>query len=132
MRIPMTLILAGALIAAPMAASAGQATKAPAPATKSQTPPPSKATTPAKPTKAAATHATTGTVKSLDATTLVITRPGKRGGDMTFMLNASTQRDGSVAVGTPVSVRYQMEGKDNVALAITAEKAKTAPKKSGK
>ena len=72
------------------------------------------------------------TVKSLDATTLVITRAGKRAGDMTFMLNASTQRDGSVAVGTPVSVRYQMEGKDNVALAITAEKAKTAPKKSAK
>ena len=132
MRIPLTFVLAGALIAAPMVASAGQATKAPAPAAKSQAPAPSKATTPAKATKAAATHATTGTVKSLDETTLVITRAGKRAGDMTFTLNASTQRDGSVAVGTPVSVRYQMQGKDNVALAITAEKAKTAPKKSAK
>jgi hypothetical protein len=66
-----------------------------------------------------ATHSTTGTVKSIDGSTLVITKPGKKGGDMTFTVNGSTQKDGAVGVGSNVTVRYQNEGKMMVATAIS-------------
>jgi hypothetical protein len=83
----------------------------------------------AKPAKAAAktavaTHSTTGTVKSIDSNTLVISRPGKKGGDMTFSVNGSTQKDGTVGVGSNVTVRYQNEGKMMVATAISERAAK--------
>ena len=71
-----------------------------------------------------ATHATRGTVKSLDDSTLVITSTGKEHNDMTFTVNGSTQREGTIATGTPVSVRYHQEGKTNIATAIHAESAK--------
>lgn len=67
------------------------------------------------------THATRGIVKSVDASTLVITRTGKAGGDMTFALDPATHRQGTVAVGTPVAVRYHEDGKTYVATAITAQ-----------
>ena len=84
-------------------------------------------TAPAKPASAKAsmaTHATRGTVKSIDDSTLVITSTGKNHTDMTFTVNGSTQREGTIAAGTPVSVRYHEEGKTNVATAIHAESAK--------
>jgi hypothetical protein len=89
-------------------------------------------TAPAKPAKAgaastaaksAATHSTSGVVKSVDNSTLVITHGSK---DMTFTVNGSTQKDGSVATGSHVTVRYQGEGKSMVATAITAQPAKAA------
>src|SRR6185295_9803891 len=67
-----------------------------------------------------AEHATSGTVKSIDATTLVIARAGNRG-EMTFELNPSIHRQGRISVGTRVSVRYQDDGKRHVATAITVE-----------
>ena len=67
------------------------------------------------------THATKGTVKSIDDSTLVITSSGKTHADMTFTVNGSTQREGTIAAGTPVSVRYREDGKTNVATAIRAE-----------
>jgi len=70
-----------------------------------------------------ASHATTGVVKMMDANTLVISH-GK-GKDMSFALNASTQKDASVAVGSTVSVRYHEEGKSNVATAIMVQPAKS-------
>jgi hypothetical protein len=75
---------------------------------------------------AAASHSVKGTVKSMDASTLVITKSGKAGGDMTFTLNADTKKDGAPAVGSPVSVRYRTEGSTNVATAVTAQAAKPA------
>ena len=72
-------------------------------------------------TTAAGTHATRGVIKSVDASTLVITRNGKERGDMTFTLNASTHRDGTMAVGAPVSVRYREDGKMHVATAVVAQ-----------
>ena len=79
----------------------------------------------AKPQKEAkhssASHATAGTVKSIDANTMVITRSGKDAVDMTFQLNASTHRSGTVEVGSVVSVRYQEEGTNRVATAITTQ-----------
>jgi hypothetical protein len=88
---------------------------------------------PAKPAAAAASHSVKGTVKSIDASSLVITKSGKAGGDMTFTLNADTKKDGSPAVGSPVSVRYRSEGSNNVATAVTAQAAKPAktPAKKG-
>jgi len=74
--------------------------------------------------RSTANHATMGTVKSIDANNLVITRSGKDAGDMAFQLKASTRRSGTVAVGTMVSVRYQEEGSNNVATAITVQAAK--------
>ena len=129
-----TATLAAALFAAPaigFAAQAGSATaKPPAsssakPATSSSAKPAAKATI--------ATHSTTGTVKSVDASTLVITHSGKKAEDMTFTLNSSTQKEGDVAVGAPVSVRYHDEGGAHVAAAIVAKAPKAAaakPKKS--
>ena len=75
-------------------------------------------------THAVPTHATRGVVKSVDANTLVITRTGKMGGEMTFAVNPATHHQGTVAVGTPVAVRYREDGKTYVATAITAQHPK--------
>lgn len=88
------------------------------------------AATPAKAKVTHQLHATTGMVKSIDATTLVISRSNKKKSELSFLLNGSTRRDGAVAVGAPVSVRYQNEGKSHVATAIAARPAlKTAAHK---
>ena len=68
-----------------------------------------------------ARHATRGTVKSIDATTLVIARAGNRG-EMTFELSRSIHLEGTIDVGTTVSVRYQDDGTRHVATAITVER----------
>src|SRR5215212_3549047 len=114
-----TAILAAALFAAPAigfaAPQSGSATAKPE----------AKATI--------ANHSTTGTVKSVDASTLVISHSGKKAEDMTFTLNSSTQKEGDVAVGAAVSVRYHDEGGAHVAAAIVAKAPKAAaakPKKS--
>ena len=77
-----------------------------------------------KATTAAADHATTGTVKSVTGSMLVVTRSAKDGGDMTFVLKPSTQREGKIEVGAPVSVRYKEDGKTHIATAVTASPAK--------
>ena len=85
-RILMVMVVA-AVTAIPCGAFAAQA------GAKSQ--PPAKHAA----TKPAATHSTAGVVKSVDDNSLVITRSGKNGGDMTLALSPSTQRKGTVAVG---------------------------------
>ena len=65
-------------------------------------------------------HATTGTVKAIDDSRLVIARPGKKGGEMTFTVGPSTHREGTVAVGSKVSVRYEQDGNTRMATAISA------------
>jgi hypothetical protein len=72
----------------------------------------------------AATHAMRGVVKSINDKTLVVTQAGGKHAEMTFALNASTQRTGAIAAGTAVSIRYREEGKTNVATAIRVESAK--------
>ena len=110
--------LAGALVVVPaMGFSAPVAT--------------AQTTTANRPAKAtAARHATTGVVKSIDDTTLVITRPGKNIHEMTFALNPSTHREGTVAVGSRVSVRYHEEGQTHIASALMVRPAKQAARKS--
>ena len=108
-----TAFLVGVLTAAPLIAFAQTTPKAQqAPATKHIS------------THAVPTHATKGIVKSVDASTLVITRKGKTGGEMTFALNPATHLQGTVAVGTSVDVRYREDGKTYVATAITAQQPK--------
>jgi hypothetical protein len=80
----------------------------------------------AKPAKAAsstAEHSIKGVVKSLDASSLVLTS-GKK--DVTFVLNASTQREGQPAVGSTVSVRYHEESGSKIAMAVVAQPAKAS------
>ena len=116
MRKVLTTFALVAALAAAGAAQAAQATKKDATAAKPAT---------AKPAEAAS-HSVKGTVKSMDASTLVITKSGKAGGEMTFTVNADTKKDGSPAVGSPVSVRYRTEGSANVATAVTASAPKAA------
>jgi hypothetical protein len=114
-----TLILAGALLAAPMAAFA--ATQAGQPTTKPATKPSAKSE--AKASKPAApTHTASGVVRSIDENTLVIMPAGKKT-EMRFMLNSSTHREGNPAVGSSVSVRYHDEGQNHVATAINVQGA---------
>jgi hypothetical protein len=108
-----------ALVAALAVAGAAQAAQATA---KKDAAKPAATAKPA----AAASHSVKGTVKSMDASTLVITKSGKAGGDMTFTVNADTKKDGAPAVGSSVSVRYRTEGSTNVATAVTAQAAKPA------
>lgn len=68
-------------------------------------------------------HATTGTVKSLDATTLVIVRHGRASGDMSFTMTDDTHGAAAVRVGDTVSIRYRDEGPTHVATAITVQHA---------
>src|ERR1044072_3703465 len=73
-----------------------------------------------------ATHSVQGVVKSVDASSLVITKSGKKGGDMTFKLDPTTQKDGSNGNGSSVAVRYRMDGSSMVATAVNAEAPKPA------
>jgi hypothetical protein len=129
-----TTILVGMLAAVPaMGFAQTPATKAPAtaPATTAakqsttKSTPATKAAPAAKPApaaKAEATKATKGVVKSVDATSLVIT--GAKNAEMTFVLNAATTKTGTPVVGANVQVRYKTEAKQNIATAVTVAAAK--------
>jgi hypothetical protein len=102
-----TSLLIGALVLAPSFVLA-------------QTPKPTPTPKPA----AAAVHSWTGTVKSVDATSLTITRPSGPVKEMTFVLNDSTKKQGAIAAGASVEVRYKTEGKQNIATAVTVQTKK--------
>ena len=108
-------VFAAALAALPAAGLAAQSSSKPA-------------AKPAATAGKAASHSTTGTVKSIDAATLVIVRTGKNGGEMRFTLDPSTQREGTIAAGSNVSVRYHADGQNNVATAVMGPKAHAAKK----
>jgi hypothetical protein len=69
-----------------------------------------------------ATHATTGVVKTITATALVVTRraSGKRT-DTTFVLTPSTHKEGALTAGSTVEVRYRTEGRQKIATAVSVE-----------
>ena len=104
-----TAAMFGAMVALPFSALAWQGTAA------------KPAKTAAKP--AMASHATSGTVKSMDATSLVIVKPGSKAEEMTFVINPSTQHQGAAEVGSMVTVRYHADGTSNVATAVVAKPA---------
>ena len=74
-----------------------------------------------KSTSATSDHVTTGTVKSMDDKTLVLTRNNKKHSDMAFELSPSVAKQGAVAVGSKVSIRYHENGGKHMASAITAQ-----------
>jgi hypothetical protein len=102
-------MVAGSLTAAPLGALAATPAGTPAPAAMTATTPKSD-------------HATTGTVKSISDTSLVLTKSGKKHHEMAFKLDSSVHKDGAIAVGSHVSVRYRDDGKKHVATTITAQK----------
>ncbi len=65
-------------------------------------------------------HAVRGIVKTFSTQALTITRASRRADLLTFVLNASTERAGTIAVGALVSVRYRFDGDTRVATAVTA------------
>ncbi len=79
---------------------------------------------PARTAPAAAIHATSGVVKTVSATSLVITRSSGAAKEMTFVVNVSTQKKGTLAAGVKVDVRYRVEGKINIATAISVQTRK--------
>ena len=85
------------------------------------------------PASTTASHAVLGVVESMDDSSLVVTASGKKATDMTFVLNGSTTKEGSPAVGSTVSVRYKSEAGKMVATAVAVQPAaKTGKPKSGK
>ena len=52
-------------------------------------------------------HSVSGVVKFVDRVRLVITRAGKTPVEMTFSVNASTQKEGAIAAGAKVQVRFR-------------------------
>ena len=93
-------------------------------AAKQTTPAPSSAAKHPASKPAVATKSTTGVVKSIDATSLVISHQGKKGAEETFTLDPSTQKEGNIQVGTTVSVHYKTEGKSKMATAVMAQQPK--------
>jgi hypothetical protein len=74
----------------------------------------------AKSAPALGTHSVQGIVTSVDASTLVIARSGRRHTSLTFALCGSTIREGQIAIGRLVSIRYVMNGNTRVATAVSA------------
>jgi hypothetical protein len=108
-------ILAVLLLGALSASSAWAATPQTASTAKSSTKSSAKSAS-------TASHSVSGTIKSIDANSMTVSR--KKGGDLTFALNSSTDRQGQLAVGSQVSVHYREDGASHVATAVVAQAAK--------
>jgi len=116
-------VMPGLCLAAPSGAVSSQSkSAAPSGAVSSQ----SKSTSAIK-SKHAATHATRGVVKTVNDTTLVLTRTAGTGHEMAFVLDPATERVGTMEVGSTVDVRYHTESKRHIATAVTVVHEKTAP-----
>jgi hypothetical protein len=123
-----------AMLAIPGAAFAAQATAAPAApkkstAAKPAAQPAAKPAPAAKKSAAVAKHSTSGTVKSVSDSSLVISKGGK---DETFVVNSATEKKGTIDTGAKVTVHYTVDGKNWVATAITAHPAKAGKSKGKK
>ena len=73
-----------------------------------------------------ATHSTRGIVETVDGARLVIRDP-RHTRQTTFLLNAQTERQGRLAAGVNVTVRYRTEKGANVATAVVVEPARAKP-----
>jgi len=90
-------------------------------------PPASPQAKPAQP----ATHFTQGTIASITANQLVITKTARgKAAQMTFALTSETSRTGTLAAGTRVSVQYRQANNQNIAAAIRELPADSADKSS--
>jgi hypothetical protein len=76
-----------------------------------------------------ATHFTQGTIVSIDANQVVITKKVRGKAEQArFTLNSQTQRNGSLAAGTRVSVQYREQNSQNIAAAVRELTAATTAK----
>lgn len=77
-----------------------------------------------------ATHFTQGTIASIQANQMVITKKKVRGKaeQVTFAMNSQTQLTGNLAAGTRVSVQYREADNRNIAAAVRELPMKAAPK----
>jgi hypothetical protein len=64
----------------------------------------------------------TGVVKSVDDTSMVITRSNAKGPEETFVLNSATTRKGNLLAGDTVKVRYYLDDAKKVATAVDVTK----------
>ncbi|HLH30309.1 MAG TPA: hypothetical protein VKY31_03850 [Terriglobia bacterium] len=115
-------LIAGLTVALCVAVLAEQKAGKPA------SPPASPQAKPSQP----ATHFTQGTITSIQANQLVITKTVRgKAEQMTFALTSQTQRTGTLAAGTRVSVQYREADNQNIAAAVR-ELPATEAAKSGK
>lgn len=70
------------------------------------------------------THAIRGVVTSMSASVLVIMPSGKGAGAMRFVVSPSTHREGNMAIGATVSVRYRVEDQRLLATAVSTQPEK--------
>ena len=124
MKMIRNMYLLGVLVTVPTMGMAQTPAAKPAPAAAAKS---ATATQPAAKTtvaKAPVAHATKGVVKSIDAKSLVITTSGAKGKELTFVLDSTTVKTGTPAVGATVEVRYKTEAKQNIATAVSVSEAK--------
>jgi hypothetical protein len=124
MRMIRNVFLLGVLVTVPAVGMAQTPTAKPA--TTSAVKPAAAAQPATKTTvaKAPVAHATKGVVKSVDASSLVITRTGAKAKDMTFVLDSATVKTGTPTVGATVQVRYKTDAKQNIATAVSVSEKK--------
>jgi hypothetical protein len=78
-----------------------------------------------------ATHFTQGTIASIDANQLVITKKVRgKAQQVTFAINSETQRSGNLATGSRVSVQYREIDRRNIAAAVRELAAESAAERS--
>ena len=78
---------------------------------------------------AATTHATKGVVKAVNPKALILSHAKGKTKDRTFVLTDTTSKQGDIAVGATVDIRYRLEGADRVATAVSVHQAKSPAKK---
>jgi len=69
-----------------------------------------------------ATTTMSGVVKSVDDSSMVMTRSNAKGPEQTFHLNASTTRKGKLVPGDVVNVQYFLDHGQKVATVVTVTK----------
>ena len=93
---------------------------------KAKTDPPA---TPQAKTTQPATHFTQGTITSINADQLVITRQVRgKAEQMTFTMNSQTQRSGSLVTGARASVQYRENNGQKIAAAVRELPAEASAK----
>jgi len=70
------------------------------------------------------THAIRGVVKSMSSTGLVIIPSRNNTSEMLFILSALNHREGLLAVGATVSIRYRVENQTFLATAVSTHPEK--------
>jgi hypothetical protein len=108
-----------ALVLGTLLASAAAFAAAPVPQTATKKTPP------------ASTHVTKGVVKSVGATNLVIEHgSGKKAQQMTFLLDATTERPADIGVGSTVEVHYKGAGTAMTAVTVQPVKQQASAHKA--